>query len=41
MTVRRATRDDFEAIAELWKEFDHEIPPPTHEGPSDQEKELA
>jgi ribosomal protein S18 acetylase RimI-like enzyme len=41
MTVRRATQDDFEAIAELWKEFDHEIPPPTHEGPADHEKELA
>jgi ribosomal protein S18 acetylase RimI-like enzyme len=41
MTVRRATPDDFDAIAELWKEFDHEIPPPTHEGPSDHEKELA
>jgi ribosomal protein S18 acetylase RimI-like enzyme len=40
MTVRRATPDDFEAVAELWKEFDHEIPPPTHEGPSDHEKEL-
>jgi ribosomal protein S18 acetylase RimI-like enzyme len=41
MTVRRATPDDFEAVAELWKEFDHEIPPPTHEGPSDREKELV
>ena len=41
MNVRRATPDDFEAVAELWKEFDHEIPPPTHEGPSDHEKELA
>jgi ribosomal protein S18 acetylase RimI-like enzyme len=41
MKVRRATPDDFDAIAELWKEFDHEIPPPTHEGPSDHEKELA
>src|SRR5918999_5515179 len=40
MNVRRATPDDFEAVAELWKEFDHEIPPPTHEGPSDHEKEL-
>jgi ribosomal protein S18 acetylase RimI-like enzyme len=38
--VRRATPADFDAIAELWKEFDHEIPPPTHEGPSDHEKEL-
>jgi ribosomal protein S18 acetylase RimI-like enzyme len=41
MKVRRATMDDFGAIAELWKEFDHEIPPPTHEGPADHEKELA
>ena len=41
MTVRPATPDDFDAVAELWKEFDHEIPPPTHEGPSDHEKELA
>jgi ribosomal protein S18 acetylase RimI-like enzyme len=41
MNVRRATSDDFDAIAELWKEFDHEIPPPTHEGPADHEKELA
>jgi ribosomal protein S18 acetylase RimI-like enzyme len=41
MNVRRATRDDFDAIAELWKEFDHTIPPPTHEGPADHEKELA
>ncbi len=29
------------AIAALWREFDHEIPPPTHEGPADEEKELA
>ncbi len=41
MNVRRATRDDFDAIAALWREFDHEIPPPTHEGPADHEKELA
>ena len=40
MTVRRATPDDFDAIAGLWLEFDHEIPPPTHEGPADHEKEL-
>jgi ribosomal protein S18 acetylase RimI-like enzyme len=24
----------------MWRELDHEIPPPVHEGPSDQEKEL-
>jgi ribosomal protein S18 acetylase RimI-like enzyme len=41
MTVRRATPDDFGAIAELWKELDHDVPPPTHEGPVDHEKELA
>ncbi len=41
MTVRRATPDDFEAVADLWKEFDHALPPPTHEGPADHEKELS
>jgi len=41
MTVRRATPDDYEAVAALWVEFDHEIPPPTHEGPADHDKELA
>jgi ribosomal protein S18 acetylase RimI-like enzyme len=41
MTVRRATPEDFDAVAELWREFDHEVPPPTHEGPADEEKELA
>jgi ribosomal protein S18 acetylase RimI-like enzyme len=41
VTVRRATPDDYEALAELWREFDHEVPPPTHEGPNDLEQELA
>ncbi len=41
MNVRRAAADDFDAIAELWREFDHEVPPPTHEGPADEEKELG
>jgi ribosomal protein S18 acetylase RimI-like enzyme len=41
MRVREATPEDFDAVAELWKELDHEIPPPTHEGPSDHDKELA
>ena len=41
MNVRRAAADDFDAIADLWRQFDHEIPPPTHEGPADQEAELA
>jgi ribosomal protein S18 acetylase RimI-like enzyme len=38
--VRRAAAEDFEAIAELWRLFDHEVPPPTHEGPADVEQEL-
>ena len=41
MNVRRAAADDFDAIADLWRQFDHEIPPPTHEGPADVEKELG
>src|SRR6188508_1161627 len=41
MNVRRAAADDFEAIAQLWRELDHELPPPTHEGPADEEKELG
>ena len=41
MQVRRAAADDVDAIAELWRQFDHEIPPPTHEGPADVEKELG
>lgn len=41
MNTRRARPDDFDAIAELWREFDHEIPPPIHEGPADVEQELA
>ena len=41
MTTRRAGPDDFEAIAEMWRELDHEVPPPIHEGPADLEKELA
>jgi ribosomal protein S18 acetylase RimI-like enzyme len=41
MTVRRATPDDFDAVAALWREFDHEVPPPTHEGPANHDKELA
>ena len=41
MNVRRATAEDFDAIAELWRQFDHEVPPPTHEGPADEEKELG
>ena len=39
--VRRAGPDDYDAIAEMWREFDHEVPPPIHEGPGRQEKELA
>ena len=41
MNVRRAAAGDFDAIAALWREFDHEIPPPTHEGPADEEVELG
>jgi ribosomal protein S18 acetylase RimI-like enzyme len=41
MRVRKATPDDFDAVAALWRQFDHEVPPPTHEGPSDHDKELA
>jgi len=41
VNVRRAVAEDFEAVAELWRQFDHEIPPPTHEGPADVDKELA
>jgi ribosomal protein S18 acetylase RimI-like enzyme len=40
VNVRRAAAEDFEAIADLWRQFDHEIPPPTHEGPADVEQEL-
>jgi ribosomal protein S18 acetylase RimI-like enzyme len=41
VNVRRAAADDFDAIAGLWRLFDHEVPPPTHEGPADVEKELG
>jgi ribosomal protein S18 acetylase RimI-like enzyme len=41
MNVRRAGPDDFDAIAAMWREFDHELPPPIHEGPADPEKELG
>jgi ribosomal protein S18 acetylase RimI-like enzyme len=41
MNVRRAGSGDYEAIAALWRELDHEVSPPIHQGPSDQEKELA
>ncbi len=41
MNVRRAVPEDFDAIAGLWRQFDHEVPPPTHEGPADEAKELA
>ena len=41
MRVRRAVAEDFDAIADLWRQLDHEIPPPTHEGPADEEQELG
>jgi ribosomal protein S18 acetylase RimI-like enzyme len=40
VTVRRATPDDFDAIAALWRALDHELPEPTHEPPEDVEDEL-
>jgi ribosomal protein S18 acetylase RimI-like enzyme len=40
MNTRRAVAGDYEAIAALWRDFDHEVPPPTHSGPADVEKEL-
>jgi ribosomal protein S18 acetylase RimI-like enzyme len=41
MTVRQATPDDFAAIAALWRQLDHEVPPPVHAGPTDVDKELG
>ena len=41
MNVRRAAPVDFEAIVELWRDFDHEVPAPTHEGRADESKELG
>jgi ribosomal protein S18 acetylase RimI-like enzyme len=41
VTVRRAGSEDLEVVADLWRRFDHELPPPRHEGPTDEEKELA
>lgn len=41
MTVRRAGPEDLEAVAAMWRELDHELPPPLHEGPEDPERELA
>ena len=41
MTIRRAASGDFEVVAALWRRFDHELPPPLHEGPTDEEKELG
>jgi ribosomal protein S18 acetylase RimI-like enzyme len=41
VNVRRATPEDYDAVAEMWRAFDHEVPPPVHEGPSDADKELA
>lgn len=41
MKVRPAEAGDFDAIAHLWRQFDHEIPPPTHAGPADVAKELG
>jgi len=41
VTVRRAAPADYDAVAEMWRAFDHEVPPPVHEGPADVEEELA
>jgi ribosomal protein S18 acetylase RimI-like enzyme len=41
VNVRRAGPEDFDAVAEMWQELDHEIPPPIHEGPAEREQELA
>jgi ribosomal protein S18 acetylase RimI-like enzyme len=41
VNVRRASAADYDAVAEMWRAFDHEVPPPVHEGPSDVEKELT
>ena len=41
MNVRRATTNDLVAITELWRRFDHELPPPVHAEPTDEEKELG
>jgi ribosomal protein S18 acetylase RimI-like enzyme len=41
MSVRRAGPEDFGTIAAMWREFEHEVPPPVHEGPPDEEQELA
>ena len=41
MSVRRAGPEDFDTIAAMWREFEHEAPPPIHEGPVDVEKELS
>ena len=35
MNVRRAGPDDFGVVAELWREFGREIPPPVHEDPAE------
>lgn len=35
MTVRRAGPDDFDRVAELWRELGREIPPPVHEDPAE------
>jgi ribosomal protein S18 acetylase RimI-like enzyme len=41
MNVRRATPADYDVIAGLWRDFDHEFPPSAHQGPTDLEKELG
>ena len=41
MNVRPAKPEDFEVIAALWRQLDHEVPPPLHAGPADVDKELG
>jgi ribosomal protein S18 acetylase RimI-like enzyme len=40
MSVRRAGPDDFDAVASMWRDLEHEIPPPIHEDPIEREQEL-
>jgi ribosomal protein S18 acetylase RimI-like enzyme len=40
VTVRPGTVDDLEAVHALWRRFAEEIPPPSYEGPVDEEREL-
>jgi len=41
MNVRRADTEDLEVVVDLWRRFAHELPPPVHREPIDEEKELG